>query len=162
MNNNELCIVDVVNFSVYTFADNQEEAGRKLQKAIETNKEDVKTWESHCKNYPDVELFKTYLKQAQNKKYEIMTFEEYLRRERDYYITQPLTEITAEKYDEMLNILPPLKWYTINNIEMFCMSEFLTGSYTSQYLHDRITNKYYHKIVDITDKSTWGYNFIRG
>lgn len=161
MDNNKLCIVDTVNFSIYDFADNQEQAEAKLIKAIESNKKDIATWESHCKTYPDVDSFKTYLKQAQNKKYEIMTFEEFLEKERSYYINQPITEITAEKYEEMLNILPPLKWCTINNIEMFCMSEFLTGSYTSQYLHDRITNKYYHKIVDITDKATWGYNFIQ-
>jgi hypothetical protein len=161
MDNNKLCIVDTVNFSIYDFADNQEQAEAKLIKAIESNKKDIATWENHCKNYPDVDSFKAYLKQAQNKKYEIMTFEEFLQRERNYYINQPITEITAEKYEEMLNILPPLKWCTIGNIEMFCMSEFLTGSYTSQYLHDRITNKYYHKIVDITDKATWGYNFIQ-
>jgi len=161
MDNNKLCIVDTVNFSIYDLADNQEQAEAKLIKAIESNKKDIETWGSHCKNYPDVELFKTYLKQAQNKKYEIMTFEEYLQRERDYYINQPIAEIKAETYNEMLNILHPLKWCTINNIEMFCMSEFLTGSYTSQYLHDKKTGKYYHKIVDITDKATWGYNFIQ-
>ena len=126
MNNNELCIVDVVNFSVYTFTDNQEEAGRKLQKAIRTNNEDIETWENHCKNYPDIDSFKACLKQAQNKKYEIMTLKNFCK-SKDYYINQPLTEITAEKYEEMLNILPPIKWCTINNIEMFCMSEFLTG-----------------------------------
>ncbi len=125
------------------------------------NEYEFETWENHCKNYPDVDSFKAYLKQAQNKKYEIMTFEEFLQKQKDYYINQPLTEITAEKYEEMLNILPPLKWCTIGNIEMFCMSEFLTGAYTSQYLHDKETDKYYHKIVDITDKSTWGYNFIQ-
>lgn len=161
MDNNKLCIVDTVNFSIYDFADNQEQAEAKLIKAIESNKKDIATWKSHCKTYPDVDSFKTYLKQAQNKKYEIMTFEEFLQKQKDYYINQPLTEITAEKYEEMLNILPPLKWCTINNIEMFCMSEFLTGSYTSQYLHDKKTGKYYHKIVDITDKATWGYNFIQ-
>jgi len=161
MDNNKLCIVDTVNFSIYDFADNQEQAEAKLIKAIESNKKDIATWESHCNTYPDVDSFKTYLKQAQNKKYEIMTFEEFLQKQKDYYINQPLTEITAEKYEEMLNILPPLKWCTINNIEMFCMSEFLTCSYTSQYLHDKKTGKYYHKIVDITDKATWGYNFIQ-
>lgn len=161
MNKTELCIVDINNLWIYDFADNQSDAEIKLQKAIDSNKKDIATWESHCKTYPDVDSFKTYLKQAQNKKYEIMTFEEFLQRERNYYINQPLTEITAEKYEEMLNILPPLKWCTINNIEMFCMSEFLTGSYTSQYLHDKKTGKYYHKIVDITDKATWGYNFIQ-
>jgi hypothetical protein len=158
---NELCIVDTVNFWIFNFANNQDQAEEILTRAIESNKKDIETWENHCKNYPDVEQFKTYLKQTQNKKYEIMTYNEYLQLEKNHYINQPLSEITEEKFEEMLNVLPPLKWCTINNIEMFCMSEMLTGTYTSQYLHDKRTNKYYHKTVDITDQSTWGYNFIQ-
>ena len=89
-----------------------------------------------------------------------MTFDAYLQMEKDYYINQPITEITEEKFEEMLDILPPLKWCTRNNIEMFCMSEMLTGCYTSQYIHDKISNKFYHKIVNVIDEKTWGHNFI--
>ena len=71
-----------------------------------------------------------------------------------------MKEITEETFEDMLNVLPPIKWCTIDGIEMFCMSEMLTGFYTSQYIHDKGTNKYYHKIVDVTDKATWGHNFI--
>ena len=157
---NELCVVDTKNFSIYNFANNQEQAKETLTKAIEVNKKDIETWEGHCKNYPDTEQFKTYLNQAQNKKYEIMTYEEYLQIERNHYINEPLKEINEETFEDMLNVLPPIKWCTIDGIEMFCMSEMLTGFYTSQYMHDNKTNKYYHKIVDVTDKTTWGYNFI--
>jgi len=158
---NELCVVDITTLSIFNFADDQEQAKKVLVKAIENNKKDIEIWGNHCKNYPDTEQFKTYLTQAQNKKYEIMTYKEYVKLERDYYINQPLTEITAERFEEMLNILPPKKWTTKHNIEMFCMSEMLTGTYTSQYMYNLVTNKYYHKIVDITDQSTWGYNFIQ-
>jgi len=157
---NELCVVDTKNFSIFNFADNQEQAEETLSRAIESNKEDVETWKNHCKNYPDTEQFKTYLNQAQNKNYKIMPFNEYLQLERNHYLDESLTEITGERFEEMLNVLPPIKWCTIDNVEMFCISEMLTGFYTSQYMHDRRTNKYYHKTVDITDQATWGYNFI--
>jgi len=158
---NELCIVDTVGIGIFNFANSQEQAEEVLVRAIESNEKDIETWANHCKNYPDTEQFKTYLSQAQNKKYKIMTFNEYLQMERDCYINQPLTEITSERFEEMLTILPPIKWTTIDNVEMFCMSEMLTGYYTSQYLHDRSTGKYYHKTVDVTDKSTWGHNYIK-
>ena len=43
MNNNKLCIVDTVNFSIYNFADSREDAELKLQKVIEVNKKDIET-----------------------------------------------------------------------------------------------------------------------
>jgi len=150
LQNNTLCVVDVAGLSIYNFANSQEQAEGTLIKAIESNKEDIETWSSHCKNYPDTEQFKIYLMQAQGKKYEIMTYEEFVQSE----------EIDEEIWEDMLNVLPPIKWCTIDDVEMFCMSEMLTGYYTSQYMHDNRTNKYYHKIVDITDQSTWGHNFI--
>ena len=94
MSNNELCVVDTENLWVYNFANSQTEAENTLIRAIESNKEDITTWESHCKNYPDAERFKTYLTQAKNKKYEIMTYDKYLQLEKTHYINQPLTEIT--------------------------------------------------------------------
>jgi len=158
--NNELCIVNTTGFSIFNFANNQEQAEETLSRAIETNCKDIETWENHCKNYPDTEQFKIYLKEAQNKKYEIMPYNEYLQLERNHYLNKPLTEITAERFNEMLNVLPPLKWCTRHNVEMFCISEMLTGSYTSQYMYNLVNHKYYHKIVDIKDQSTWGYNFM--
>jgi vacuolar-type H+-ATPase subunit H len=158
--NIEFCVVDTCHISVYSFSDTRTEAEQKLQDALENNKKDIETWKSHCKNYPDTELFKNYLKEAENKKYEIMTYDEFVQLERNYYLNQPLTEIDKETFDEMLNVLPPLKWCTRHNIEMFCMSEMLTGTYTSQYMFNLVTSKYYHKIVDIMDESTWGYNFF--
>lgn len=160
MKNLELCIADLNRMSIYTFSNNMEEAEEDLKRAIMQNNEDIKTWEGHIKNYPDRESFKNYLTEAQNKKYEIVTFEEYLQKEKEYYINQPLTETTKEHFEEMLNVLPPLKWCTKHNVEMFCMSERLTGTYTSQYMYNLVNNKYYHKIVDILDEKTWGYNFI--
>lgn len=157
---NNICIVDKTHLNIYTFAADMEEAEQKWYKAIEQCQESIKTWQGHCEKYPDTELFKTYLEQEKTKKYEIMGYHDFLKLEREHYLNMPLQEITEERFHEQLNVLPPIKWCTIDGIEMFCMSEMLTGCYTSQYLHDESTDKFYHKIVDITDKKTWGYNFI--
>ena len=156
----DLCIVDVEHLSIYDFASSQKEAEDKLVKAQLARLADINTWENHCKNYPDATNFKSYLETARNKKYQIMTYDEFLQTERERFVKSPISEIDEERFEEMLNVLPPLKWCSINNIEMFCMSEMLTGPYTSQYLHDKNNNKFYHKIVDITDRETWGHNFI--
>ena len=160
-NNIELCIADINHMSIYSFSNSIEGAKEKLQQALDQQIKSINTWSGHCEKYPDTESFKNYLTEAQNKKYEIMTYKEYEQLEKDYYLNKPLTEITEDEFHEMLNVLPPLKWCTKNNIEMFCMSEMLTGSFTSQYLHDRDNNKFYHKTVDILDSTTWGYNFIQ-
>ena len=155
-----LCIVDVEHLQIFDFVETEEQAEKTFFKAIEQCQNDIKTWESHCKTYPDTEQFKIYLEQTKNKRYRIMTYDEFLQTERDYYINSPLTEITEEEFHEMLNVLPPLKWCTMHNIEMFCISEMWSGSYTSQYAYNLVTCKYYHKIVDIKDKSTWIHNFL--
>jgi len=56
--------------------------------------------------------------------------------------------ITKEKYFEMLEILPPVKWNTINGVEMFAMSEYMESTYTEHYAIYK--NKYYCAIRDIT------------
>ncbi len=157
----ELCVVDISNMWVYSFSNSMEGAKEKLEDALQRQKEDIETWGRHCNTYPDVDKFKSYLTQAQNKNYKIMTYNEYSQLERKHYLDRPLKEITEDEFHDMLNVLPPLKWCTRDNIEMFCMSEMQTGYYTSQYLHDRRNNKYYTKIVDITDQSTWGNNFLQ-
>ncbi len=59
----------------------------------------------------------------------------------------PWKLITEEHYDEMLNTLPPRKWNIDEGVEMFAMSEFMTGSYTSHYATYK--GKYYTTIRDI-------------
>lgn len=153
MNDNTLCIADPNFHTVWGFAETQEEAEEKLKIAIEKTDESIATWQSHCEKYPDTETFKTYLESEKKKLWKIMTFGEFQKQERDSILNRPLVEIDEERFNEMLNILPPLKWCTIDGVEMFCISEMYTGSYTDQYA--RAGDKYYTKMVDSLDKSTW-------
>lgn len=75
-------------------------------------------------------------------------------------LAKPIYEITKEKYHNALELLPPVNWCRVGDFEMFCMSECITGSYTTQYAHDTLTGRYYLKTVDMDDRSTWIHNFF--
>jgi hypothetical protein len=91
----------------------------------------------------------------QKNNYEVTTFENFYKKQREYFLNLPLREIDEEEFDEALNVLPPLKWCTRNNIEMFCCSEMYSGSFTEQYAHNKTNNIYYSKMVDCRDSETW-------
>lgn len=84
--------------------------------------------------------------------YEPMLYGEYTRKEREALLSQPMKEVTEEQYDEMLCVLPPLRW-TRGVLESFFMSEFWTGTYTTMYAS--FNGKFYQKMVDYSDTSTW-------
>jgi len=79
--------------------------------------------------------------------------EEFLHRKEAEFLNQPVIEISAEKYDEMLNILPPLNWVRADGVERFNMCEFLSGPITNQYA--RVGDRYFTKPVRHGDKSTY-------
>ena len=70
-----------------------------------------------------------------------------------------IKEVTEEQFNDALDVLPPLKWCTIDGIEMFCISEMTDGTYTAQYARTP-DGKYYCATVDVMDKSTWINNRI--
>jgi hypothetical protein len=150
--------VDTEHMSVYDFLKDEETEAKLLERANNNKQEDIKTWSNYCVNYPNREDFRTYLAEANNKQYHVMTWDQFQKLEKDFYIGGQPIETTEEHFDDMLNCLPPMKWCTINNVEMFCMCEMLTGTYTSQYA--RYNDKYYTKVVDVMDRSTWINNYI--
>lgn len=83
----------------------------------------------------------------------VMTWADYLKAEANAILSKPLEEVTAERYDEMLNILPPLRWKQNNGIESFFMSEFDRGNYTRQFA--TLSGRYFTKIVDYRKPETW-------
>lgn len=70
----------------------------------------------------------------------IMTAEEFALLQESVSCTDPV-EITAEKFDEMLNVLPPMKWCRGESAESFMMSEFMTGRITGIYC--RLGGRYF-------------------
>ncbi len=61
------------------------------------------------------------------------------------------TEITAERYDDLLNCLPPKKWHKYKGLEIFFMGECYTSNiYTCCIFHPD-TQKYYSALRRITE-----------
>ena len=84
-----------------------------------------------------------------------MTYGEWLDFEREKLLTPEMVEITKQDYENALNVLPPRNWHTRNNIEEFCSREMYSGTYTTQYAFQRVTGRYFVKMVDCADSSTW-------
>lgn len=155
MNNNDLVVVDVNgNYAhVWAFCD-ADNALEVIEKAQKSATETVARYESHIKKYPNqADYWKNCKAEYENAKYEVMTFGEYLKRQKIAMTSGEVTETTAEQYNYALNVLPPLQWCTIAGVEMFCMSEMYTGTYTNQYA--KIGDKYYTAMVDLYDLDTW-------
>ena len=86
--------------------------------------------------------------------YQAMTYDAYKASERAFYLGDAPTQITAEKYHEMLEVLPPKCWQQRGDFESFLMIEHWSGPYTHQYA-SRGDGTYWEKMVDATDRSTW-------
>ena len=71
------------------------------------------------------------------------------QKELDAVILQEAEEISEDDYYEMLECLPPQKM----GQNYFIMSEFFTGSYTSQFY--KKDGKFYHKMIDYKRPETW-------
>ena len=153
--NNELVIVNINGGygHVYDFC-TLKDSQTKLKQAQENALEEVETYERYIKEYPKrADYWTECKKEYESAKYEVMTFDEFLKRQKTVFTTGEITETTEEKFNDMLDVLLPLYWTTIDGVEMFCMREFYTGTYTTQYA--RVGNKYYTAMVDVTDRETW-------
>lgn len=85
--------------------------------------------------------------------YAAMSYEAYKAAERHFYLAQPAYDVTADTFEEMLGVLPPLHYEIYNGFTSFLMSEFFSGPYTHQYA--ACNGRCYCKMVDATDRSTW-------
>ena len=144
-------------WSVYSFLNESQNEKEELERLKKEHKEELKRYENN-KKY-DLQYWSNRIEKEKNRIYKVTTFEEFEKLEREYYLNKPLKEISEEEYNYALNVLPPLKWCTINGVEEFLMSEFYTGVYTTQYA--RYNNKYYCKMVDAYDKTTWIHNILK-
>lgn len=62
--------------------------------------------------------------------------------EKEY--SKPWVKISEERFQEMLEVLPPENWRNTGNFEMFRMCEYMIGNYTSHFL--RIRDEYFEAI----------------
>jgi hypothetical protein len=155
---NEKVIVNLNGMQIYTFC-NETNENEALKRAIDAYEEGYIKCNENASDYPTNEEY--WINQANEYRkanFVIMTYDEFIKKEREYYLSLPLHEITKDKFHEMLEVLPPYKWVTINGTNEFLISEFWSGNYTDQYA--RKNGKYYSKLVDALDQSTWIHNLI--
>lgn len=156
--NTEYLAVDVTSYSVFDFLRDGETLEQLLNRANLHKQEDISSLTFKCRKYPENLALKKILKNAQKSKYEVMTYDDFLLGQREYYLSDELKKISKERYEEALNVLPPLKWCVKRGLEMFCNREMYDGTYTVQYA--KCNDRYYSKMVDVTDESTWIHNIL--
>ena len=154
--------VDVKTMQVIYYIKEGETKEDLLRRTEEFRIKEIDQLKELLKTY-DIDIFKSSLNKYENAVYKVMTFDEFFVLQKKYYCNELPVEIKEEEYYSQMDVLPPILYSSINNIDMFCMSEFLTGTFTSQYARIKLSDKkykYYTKIVDVTDKKTWIYNYI--
>lgn len=162
--NMEMVAVDTNTLWVYDFAKDNESAEELLARAneykatrIKETKENLKYINENCPDNNNDSFFNKLHEDALKVNYQVMTFDEYRQMKREKYLSDDLQEITQEEWDDKLDVLPPLYWCTIDGVNEFCMREMYDDTFTTQYA--RYNGKYYSKMVDVTDKSTWIHNY---
>lgn len=144
--------------------DNESDEGA-IARAVAFYTEELNRLKDLAQTFPDNDYWQGRVTETQAKLdagFSVLPFEVYLNKKNKSYTDRPIKEITEQEYNDALDILPPLLWCTIDGVTMFCMSEMYDGSITSQYARDKQTGKYYTKLVDIYDKSTWLHKALKG
>lgn len=83
---------------------------------------------------------------------EAIPWKAFLERLRRFYLRDP-EEVSLEYWNLHLRMLPPLNWEVADGVERFMCPEFLDWNFTRQYA--RLGDRYFTRIVDVGDKSTW-------
>ncbi|OAI04891.1 DUF1419 domain-containing protein [Methylomonas methanica] len=96
----------------------------------------------------------------------------------DHYVTAP-EAVTVERYDEMLNVLPPQNWKRLGGFpgEFFQLCEFYAGDVTSYFvklddsrcfafrdhawLHPQQVREKIETVIDVADLLKWADNANR-
>ena len=162
MKNYDLVIVQMHTLHVYDFVDDSETKEEAEARGQKYYQEELALVSSHLKNYGG-DYWTNQVATCEKivaAGCKVMKYGEFAELEKQRLLSGELKEIDADTFEEMLNILPPLYWTTHNGVEMFCMREMYAGTYTNQYAHDKRTGKYYTKMVDCADYSTWICNLL--
>lgn len=163
--NAERIVFNTQTLQSFDFLKDNEADEQAIARAVAFYTEELNRLKDLAKEFPDNEYWQGRVTETQailDTGFSVLPFETWLDKKNKSYTDIPMQEITAEEYNDQMDILPPMLWCTIDGITMFCMSEMYDGSITSQYARDNATGKYYTKLVDIYDKSTWIHKVLKG
>ena len=163
--NTERIVFNNQTFQSFDFLKDNEADERAIARAVAFYTDELNRLTALAENFPEKDYWKNRVAETEKLLevgFSVLPFELWLDKKNKSYTDIPMTEITEEEYEDQLDILPPLLWCTIDDVTMFCMSEMTDGSITAQYGRDNRTHKFYTKMVDIYDKSTWLHNALKG
>lgn len=155
--NMDKVIVNMAFIDVFDFLRDNESEKQAIKRGNTYYKDELNLVTSHLENYGG-DYWKEQVSEIGKKVFagcKVMSYEQFKQLERNKILTGEVTEITKEHFNEMMDVLPPLYWCNHHNVEMFCMSEMYSGSYTNQYAYDLVNGKYYTAMVDSLDSGTW-------
>ncbi len=151
----------------YGYTERESEVDSLLSKARADARVRAAEWEKRIRESDargveyDREFFRKTYEGYRDADYQVMTQEDWIGLNTRRLLDDPLEEISEERFNEMLDVLPPLHWVSRNDVSEFCMSEMHWGSITTQCAHDRRTDRYWWKKVDSCDPSTWIDQILR-
>jgi len=154
--NKELVIADLNTLNIFTFVDTKSDGQTELHQAQEYLANQAKSLESliaDCQRQEFRKQWEDSLRAIRRTEYRIVPIEDFYAAERKKMLSDPLKRITEEQYWDALEVLPPLQHERLDGCERFCMREFYTNTYTTQYFHSE--EGWFCRMVDYCDRSTW-------
>lgn len=151
-------IVSLYNNECFTTC-KAEEVEKEISRAKEHYSEDLALVTSHKQNYPqDADYWQQridYYSSVISAGFEAITWNEYVKRERERWLSKEPKEISQKEWEYALCVLPPKNWIRNERYSMFFIGECTTMTFYGQYLQDFQTGKFYYAMADILDESTW-------
>ena len=137
----KLVIADLNTLNVFTFVDadsNGQEELFQAQEYLENQAESLKKLIADCQRPDFRKQWKESLQSIRKTEYRIVPIKDFYAAERKKMLSDPLKRITEEEYWDALEVLPPLRYERLDGgCERFCMREFYTNTYTTQYFHSK-------------------------
>lgn len=136
------------------FKDNEIEAA--VKKANKNLRSRLRIREQSYEHMPTY-FNKAVLLAMYNASLEVMSIDDYTKRKRRFYLGDELVEVDSIDWDSLYNSLKEAKLSERNSVKM--LTEIpLDDSYAKQYAV--CNHRYYSKMVDLNDETTWIYNFL--
>lgn len=153
-----MLVVDISTWDILVhdgeFKDNEIEAA--VKKANKNLRSRLRIKEQSYEHMPTY-FNKAVLLAMYNASLEVMSVDDYIKRKRRFYLGDELVEVDSIDWDSLYNSLKEAKLSERNSVKM--LTEIpLDDSYAKQYAV--CNHRYYSKMVDLNDETTWIYNFL--
>lgn len=84
---------------------------------------------------------------------QVVTFDEYIALKQKVMLSEPLREIEEDAFQEALDVLPPLKWETVDGVERFMLGEAFESTFYHQYA--KKDGRFFARLANAADPTTW-------